>query len=155
MRWMLDSNALAYHDALRAIDHKRPLRRHERDFAHVNFFFLRPFFLAELERHMERCAVGLAFALRFEGGQLRFADFVMAEIERRFFIVTLDRKYFLEDRLKARHFPLRERDILLQEVEVGIELDLDEVWRLDASEVVDDTPAAHWMAIEKLTVSQP
>jgi hypothetical protein len=56
----------------------------------------------------------------------------MAEIKRGLFIVTLDRKHFLENSLESRHFPLRKRHILLQEIEVGIELNLDEVWRLDA-----------------------
>src|SRR5207247_9529632 len=32
---------LAHYDTLRTIDHKGALRRHERDFAHVNFLFLR------------------------------------------------------------------------------------------------------------------
>ncbi len=123
---------LADDDALRAVDHERPLRRHERDFAHVNFLFLGPLFLAELESDVERRAVGLAFPLRLERGQFRLADLVMAEIERRLFIVALDRKHFLENGLQPRHFPLRERHILLEEVEVGIELNLDEVWRLDA-----------------------
>ena len=123
---------LADDDALRAVDHERALRRHERDFAHVNFFFLRPLFLAELESDVERRAVGLAFALRLERRQFRLADFVMAEIERRLFVVALDRKHFLENGLEPGHFPLRKRHILLEEIEVGIELNLDEVWRLDA-----------------------
>ena len=55
-------------DALRAVDHEGALRRHERNFAHVNLFFLRPLFLAELESDMQRRAVSLTFALRFERG---------------------------------------------------------------------------------------
>ena len=123
---------LADDHALRAVDHERSLRRHERDFAHVNFFFLRPLFLAELESDMQRRAVGLAFALRLERAQFRFADFVMAEIERRLFVVALDRKNFLENGLEAGNFPFRKRHVLLQEIDVGIELNLDQVWRLDA-----------------------
>ena len=136
---MLDSKAmpgrtmqLADDDALRAVDDERALRRHERNFAHVNFLFLGPLFLRELESDVERRAVGLAFALRFERGQLRLADLVVAEIEHRLFVVALDRKDFLEDGLQAGHFPLRNRHVLLEEIEVGIELNLDEVWRLDA-----------------------
>ncbi len=123
---------LADHDALGAVDHERALRRHERDLAHVNFFFLRPFLLAELESDMERRAERLAFALCLERRQFRFADFVVAEIERRFFIVALDRKHFLEDRLEAGILPLGKRHVFLEEIDVGIELNLDEVWRLDA-----------------------
>src|SRR5437764_5275385 len=70
---------LADHDAFRAVDHESPLRRHERDLAHVNFFFLRPLLLAELKRDVERRAESLALALRFERRQLRLADLVMAE----------------------------------------------------------------------------
>ena len=80
---------------------------------------------------MERRAEGLAFALRFEGAQLRLADFVMAEIERRLFVVALDRENFLEDGLQAGILPLGERNVFLEKVDVGIELNLDQVWRLD------------------------
>ena len=93
--------------ALGAVDHERALRRHERDFAHVNFLFFRPLLFAELESHVERRAESLAFALRFERAQFRLADFVMAKIERRFFVVALDRENFFEDGLQAGHFPLR------------------------------------------------
>ena len=37
---------LAHNHALGAVDHESPLRRHQRDLAHVNFLFLRAFFLA-------------------------------------------------------------------------------------------------------------
>src|SRR5438067_5454585 len=123
---------LAHHHALRAVDHERPLGRHERDLAHVNFFFLRPLLLAELERDVKGRAVGLALPLRLERRQFRFADFVMAEIERRLFIVALDRKHLLEHRLEAGILPFGKRDILLEEIDIRVELNLDEVRRLDA-----------------------
>src|SRR5204863_976457 len=99
--------------AFGTIDDERSLRRHERDFAHVNFLFLGPLFFAELEGNVERCAVGLALALGLERGQLWFADFVMAEIENGFFVVALDRKYFFENGLKTGSFALGKRDIFL------------------------------------------
>jgi hypothetical protein len=123
---------LADHHALRAIDDERPLRRHERDFAHVNFLLLGSLLLAELERDMERRAVGLAFTLRLEGRQLRFANLIMAEIESRLFIVAFDRKHLFEHGLEAGILPLGKRHVLLEEIDVGVELDLDEVWGLDA-----------------------
>ena len=92
--------------AFRAVDDERALRRHERNFAHVNFLFLGPLLLPELERHVERGAKRLAFPLGFQRRQLRFADFVMRKIEGRFLIVTLDRKHFLEHRLESGIFPL-------------------------------------------------
>src|SRR5205807_1752254 len=117
--------------ALRAVNDERSLRRHERDLAHVNFLFLRAFLLAELERHVEWRAIGLSLALRFERGQLRLADLVMRKVECRLFIVALDREHFLEYRLEPGIFPFRERDVFLEEIDVGIKLNLDEVWRLD------------------------
>ena len=59
---------LTDHNTLRSVNDKRSLRGHERNFAHVNFLFLRPLFLAELESDMERGAVGLTFSLRLERG---------------------------------------------------------------------------------------
>ena len=119
---------LADDDALGAVDDERARRRHERDFAHVNFFLLRPLLFLEQEGDVERRAEGLAFALRLERAQLRFADFVVAEIERRLFVVALDRENFLEDGLQAGVLPLGRRNVLLQEIDVGIELNLDQVW---------------------------
>ena len=40
---------LAYDDTLCAIDHECALRRHKRDFSHINFLFLRALFLPQLE----------------------------------------------------------------------------------------------------------
>src|SRR5713101_3956019 len=41
---------LAHHHTLSAINDERALRRHERDFAHVNLLFLGAFFLPQLDR---------------------------------------------------------------------------------------------------------
>ena len=80
---------------------------------------------------MERRAEGLAFALRFERAQFRLANFIMAEIERRLLVVALDRENFLENGLQAGVFPLAGRDVFLQKIDVGVELNLDQVGRLD------------------------
>ena len=50
---------------------------------------------------LARC-LPLAFALGFESGQLRFTNFVMAEIERRFFVVAFNWKDLFKDGLKSR-----------------------------------------------------
>jgi hypothetical protein len=60
---------------------------------------------------VERRAECLAFALRFEGAQLRLADLVMAEIEGRFLVVALDWENFLKDGLQAGVFPLGWRNV--------------------------------------------
>jgi hypothetical protein len=117
--------------ALGAVDYERALRGHERDFAHVDFFFLGPPLFTELEGDMQRGAEGLAFALGLEGAQLRLADFVVAEIENRFFVIALDRENFLEDGLEPIGLALGEWDILLQKIDIRIELDLNQVWGLD------------------------
>ena len=96
---------LAHHDTLGAVDHKGALRRHERDFAHVNLLFLRPLFFTQLKRDVQRGAVGLALALRLQRGQFRFSNFVMAKIEHRLFVVALDGKNFLENRLQPLVLP--------------------------------------------------
>ncbi len=118
-------------DALGAVDHKRALRRHERDFAHVNLLLLRPLLFLELEGDVERRAESLAFALRLERAQFRLADFVMAEIELGLFVVALDRENFLENGLQAGVLALARGNIFLQEIDVGIELNLDQIRRLD------------------------
>src|SRR5205085_11578680 len=96
---------LAHHDALGAVDHEGSLRRHQRDFAHVNFFFLRPLLLTELKGDVERRAVSLAFPLRLEGRQLRLADLIMAEIKSRFFVVALDWEDLFEHGLETGILP--------------------------------------------------
>jgi len=78
------NGAAGKNHAFGTIDDERSLRRHERDFAHVNFLFLGSLFFAELEGNVERRAVGLTLALGLERSQLWFADFVVAEIENGF-----------------------------------------------------------------------
>jgi hypothetical protein len=109
---------LRHDHALRPIDYERPLRGHERDLAHVNFLFLGPLLLSELESDVERRAVGLALPLRFERGQLRLADLVMGKIEGRLLIVAFDRENFLEHCLETRILPLGEWDVFLEKIDV-------------------------------------
>jgi hypothetical protein len=56
----------------------------------------------------------------------------MAKIENRFFVVALDGENLFEDSLQSVVFSLCERNVLLQKINIGIELDLDEVRRLDS-----------------------
>jgi hypothetical protein len=100
---------LAHHNAFRTIDDEGTLRRHERDLTHVHFLFLRAFLLPQLERHVQRRAVGLPFALRFKWRQFWLTDIVVAEIKNGLFIVAFDRENFLENSLKPLIFALRIR----------------------------------------------
>src|SRR5690348_20405 len=123
---------LRHHHSLCAIDDKRALRRHQRDFAHVNLLFLRPLLLLQLKGDMERRAVSLSLALRLQRRQFWFTDLEMAEIQRGFLIVALDRKNFLKYGLQAVVLPLAKGHVLLQEIDVRVQLNFDEIWRLNA-----------------------
>ena len=63
-----------------------------------------PFSSFNAKGDVQRRAEGLAFALGFERAQLGFADLVVAEVEGRLVVVTLDGEDFLEDRLEAAVF---------------------------------------------------
>ncbi len=124
---------LRNHDAFRAIDDKRALRRHQRQFAHENFFFLGALaFFLEQESDVERRAVGQALAQAFEPVNLRFADFVGIVSELAFAIVALDGKHLLKHGLEAGvGVALFGRGFRLQEFPVGIGLQFDHVRRRD------------------------
>ncbi len=117
---------------LRPVDHKRSLRRHERDFAHVDFLFLRPLFLLELESDVERRTESLPFALRFQRGQFWLADLIMTEIQGGLFVIALDRENFLEHSLQAIVLAFGQRHVFLQKIDVRVQLNFDEIWRLNA-----------------------
>jgi hypothetical protein len=63
----------------------------------------------------------------------------MAEIEDGFFIVAFDRENLFENGLQAISLAFGKRNVLLQEIDIGIELNLNEIRGLDplfnASEV--------------------
>jgi hypothetical protein len=111
---------LGHHHSLRTIDDKRALRRHQRDFAHVNLLFFRPLLFLQLKGDMERRAVSLTLALRLQRHQFWFTDLVMAEIQRRFLIVALDWKNLLKHGLQAVVLPFVKRHVLLQEIDVRV-----------------------------------
>src|SRR5438046_9121759 len=98
---------LAYHYTLCAVYNESPLGRHQGDFTHIDFLFLRAFFFAQLERNMERRAVGLSFPLRLSRGQFRLADFTLADSKHRLFAIALDWEPFCQDSLEPWIFPLR------------------------------------------------
>ena len=122
---------LADHDALGAVDDEGALRRHEGQFAHVHALFLDVLVLAEAEGDVKRRGEGLALALAFQRAELRLADFVVAELELDLLVVALDRENFGEHGLQALVLALVGGDFLLEKILVGIELDLDQVGRLD------------------------
>ncbi len=118
------------HHALGAVDDEGALRRHERNFAHVHFLLLDALFLLQPEGDVERRGKGLALALALESAHFRIADVVRNEVEDDFLVVALDGEDLAEYRLEADLLALRRGDVLLEELDVGIQLDLDEVGRL-------------------------
>ncbi len=122
---------LAHDDALGAVDHEGAAQRHHRQLAHVDALLLRPRLVGQGEGDVERGAEGLPVAKRFEGGLLGLADFVLHEVERELLVVALDRKDLAEDRLQAGRDATLRRDLLLEELPIGVQLDLDQVRGLD------------------------
>ena len=118
-------------DALGAVDHESALRRHEREFAHVNFFLFRAALVLVSEGHIERRAESLPLALGFKRGHFRLAEFVADEVEGGFVLETMDREKLAEDSLQTDIPAFAYRNILLKKLVVGIDLELDEVWWLD------------------------
>jgi len=118
---------LAYDNPLGAVDDKSSLRRHERDFAHVDLLLFCSLLVPKLECHVQRGAEGLSFPLAFQGGHFRIADIVAYKIQNHFVVVALDRKYLFENSLEAYILTPAWRHILLQKFNIRIELDLNKV----------------------------
>ena len=109
---------LTYNHALRAVNDERTLRRHERNFTHVDLLFLRAFFFSQLESDVQRRAIGLAFALRFQCRQFRIPNVKVTKIEDRFLVVAFDWENLLENSLEPLIFPFCVRDVFLEEIDV-------------------------------------
>ena len=118
-------------DALGAVDDERAALGHHRDFAHVDFLVLDEVFLAQAQLHVERHRVGDALAQALELGVLGLAERVGDVFERQALVVGMDREHLAEDGLEALGLALLLGRALLQEVEIGRDLNLDEVRRLD------------------------
>ena len=115
-------------DALRAVDDERSALGHERQLAHVDLLLLRPDRLVlELESHVQGRAERLAVALGLERCELGRADLVLHEVEVHLLVIRVDGEDLFEDRLEAGHFALARSLVALQELLVGLDLDLDEV----------------------------
>ena len=109
---------LTYNHALRAVNDERTLRRHERNFTHVDLLFLRAFFFSQLESDVQRRAIGLAFALRFQCRQFRIPNVIVTKIEHRFLVVAFDWENLLENSLESLVSSFGIRDVLLEEIDV-------------------------------------
>ena len=122
---------LAHDDALGAVDDKRALGRHERQFAHENSFLFAALLVFEQERHVKRRAIRQALAQAFQPIHLRLADFVGMKVQDAFPVVAFDGEDLFENRLEAQKLALGRRRIGLQEFDVRIGLQFDQVGRRD------------------------
>ena len=164
MHGRLETNAgrtvqLADDDPLGAVDDEGTLRGHERELAHVDFFFLGPLFVLEAEGHVQRRAEGLAFALGLERAELGRANVIARVLEDHLLVVTRDGEDFAKDGLQTGILALGWRDALLQKFLVGIDLQLDEVGRfrgfLEFAEVETIRHECEWWLLRGALVYFP
>ena len=127
-------------DALRAIDDERAVRGHDRHVTEEDLFLTDVLAVLQTEGRLERTRICLAVHERLEVALLLGLEVVADEIEFVAAVVRRDREDLLEDRLKADVLPLLGDDIALEEVLVGLGLDVNQVRhrRLHAMELAED-----------------
>ena len=121
---------LRHDHALRAVDHERAVLRHRRNLAEEHVLRLRDLAVLEDERRLQRLRVGLGLVERLLVGELRLAELVLDEVQHVAPVIARDREDLVENRLQAMLRTLRGRHVLLEEVVVGLRLDLDQVRRV-------------------------
>jgi len=122
---------LADDDAFGAVDDERPLLGHQRDAAEVDRLLLDVAALAEAEGDPEGRRVGEAAPAALDQVVLRTAEIVAHVFEGTGLVVALDREDLPEDLLKPLEFPPGGEHVGLQELLIGLRLDLDEVGHRD------------------------
>ena len=122
---------LADDDAFSTVDHERPLWCHQRDFAHVDLFFFGALVIPKLESHMQRRTEGLPLPLALQCRHFWFTNVVTDKIQDYFIVITLDRKHLPEDSLQSHILSPARRNVLLQKFHIGIELDFNQIGRLN------------------------
>ena len=122
---------LGNHDPLGSVDDERTALRHQGQFTHVNPLLLRSRLVLQSEGHVERSRKRLPVPLRLVGSQLGFAHFIVRKVEDSLVVVTLNREDFLEDTLQTNDDAPRRRQFLLQKLFVAVELNLNEVGRIN------------------------
>ena len=127
--------------ALGAVDHERAVGRHDRHVAHEHLLLADVLAVLQTERHAHRPDVALAVEERLEIPLLRGLEPVAHEVELVAAVVRRDREDLLEDRLEALVRTLGRRHVGLQEVRIGLRLDVNEVGhrRLHTLELAEDS----------------
>ena len=122
---------LRNHHALGPVDDEGTTLGHHGDFAHVNILVLNEIFFAEPELHIERHGISNPLAEALQLVALGVAKIIGNVLERQALVVAKNRKHLTENGLKALRLALLFGNALLQKVQIGRNLNLDEVRRLD------------------------
>ena len=121
---------LTHNHPLRTVNYKSALRRHQGQFTHEDLLFLGPACLIpQPESDVQRCAEGQALADAVEPAELGVADFKSRIFQDGLSVVAFDGENLIKDGLQSKIFALGRRDLRLQELDVGVDLDFDQVGR--------------------------
>jgi hypothetical protein len=112
--------------ALGPIDDELAAADHDRQLAEVDLLLDR-LLLVQADPDLERRAVRQAQAPALVGGVARGAQLVAEVVQRHRAVVGLDREHLADDRLEALLLTLREREVPLQELGVGVGLEFHQV----------------------------
>ena len=120
---------LGNNDAFGAVDNERATLGHHGDFAHVNFFVLDVILFAKTELHVKWHGISHPIAQAFDLAILRISQGIGNILQRQAGIVGLDGKYLTKHGLEALQLALFFRQPFLEEIQIGRDLNLDQVWR--------------------------
>ena len=122
---------LRNHHALGTVNDEGTTLGHHGDFAHVNILVLNEVFFAEAELHIERHGISNPLPEALQLVALGVTKIIGNVLERQALVVAKNRKHLTENGLKALRLALLFGNALLQKVQIGRNLNLDEVRRLD------------------------
>ena len=133
--FLLEANArrtmqLADNDTLSSVDDEAATRRHDGHIAHINQLFLDILARLQTEQNMQRGGIGFAVLQAVNQRVLRVSDLIMAEIQDVLAVMAFNRKNFLDDFLKPQDFPRIRGRGRLQELSVGLKLDVNQIWNI-------------------------
>ena len=115
----------------RPVDDEGAALGHHRDLAHVDVLVLDEVLLPQPELDVERNGICNAFPNTLDLRVLGIAQGIGNVLQHQPLVIGLDGEDLAENRLQALRFALFLRNPLLQEVEVGRDLDFDQIRRLD------------------------
>ena len=118
-------------DALGAVDDERAPFGHHRDLTHVDILILDEVLLAQPELHVQGNRIRDPLAQALELGVLGITQGVGDVLERQALVVGENGENLTKNGLEALRLTLLFGDALLQEVQIGGDLNLDEIRRLD------------------------